>query len=208
MKKIFILLLLASLATQATVTIISEKELGKISGRTFLASPMDAEHWFFEFKNKTKEPLFLTIICEESSNYSVIDDIKISASTGSSEKNHGYLRLTERPFKPLIDAPRAGEGRCYLLINNEKNTFVKAWRLSPTQIKGTQTHWETCRIYLTYEKGTLRIQEGTSTGIVSSAKKTQSGLEISGWAAPTITSVDPDSVIKKLTDIEKKMPKK
>ncbi len=195
-KAIATIALLIHGATQAVVHEYSQDQL-KIRGTiqdTFLAKPADANIWFFEFKNKTKEPLFLTIVCEGSSNYSIMDEFKVAASTGSSEKNHGYLRLAKTVFKILTDE-RPGEGICYLLIRNEKNTFEKAWKLSSVGNK-TQFNWEEGRIYLTYEKGALRIQEG-------SRGKTQSGLALKGFIMPTIASIKPDLVLKKLMDIEK-----
>lgn len=108
----------------------------------------DADNSLFEFKNKTKQPKKITLLNGNTPFFTAV----VAASTGSAEKDHGYLRALNDEF-----------------FNSVPTRIIVANQVGTVEVDCTLPADK--KLYLTYEKGVLRAQEGKRG-------KTQSGLSL------------------------------
>lgn len=128
--------------------------------------------WTFELKNKDKKPLYILLFYTGDRNSIIpVGENALQASQGSQESQHGYLRAMG--IDPKKDISLA-------LFTNDITSLLDVLTLD--QIVKTANYFYTLpanpnrnAIFLTFEKGTLRPQSGTTFG-----NKTQSGLSLTG----------------------------
>lgn len=113
---------------------------------------------YFEFKNKTKEPVFIEIM---QNGEIILQKTEVYSSRGSEEKDHSYLRI--KNDKLSISSPTLL--KLYTGQNIQNSRLKSVCLISPNK-----------RIYLTYGKNTIRAQTGKGG-------KTQSGLMLTNNTA-------------------------
>lgn len=172
MNKI-IIALLALLGLVPTITMpvkdvdiygsMVDKYAKKASEKSFKAAK--DFFWTVELKNKEKKPLFIQIYQEGEPILNVSEnDVKIEASKGSKESEHGYLRLAGiNPTKEI---------RMYLWKKYDENKIQNDQQPDDSITIVPNKNREI--ILLTYEKAKWRAQKGKYAGKIGSTS--QSGL--------------------------------
>lgn len=144
--------------TDAKERLLAKLEAPKTAPKietTFPASkPLGTSIWDFEFKNKEKYPVYITV---KNNGRTILNNYKVNAATGSSEKNMGYVRTTGL----VLNQPTT------IFISPVNNLLVDVSNYE-TSGKNNET------IYVSWENQILRPQTGK--GIFD--KTTQSGLTL------------------------------